>query len=370
MPAPPGALFPYMFWAHEASFASAYCLAQSGMPIPDLPGLRLEGLELLGYPTVEAQPALEARLAELYGLPQERVLTTVGASGGMHLAAQRWMSRGVTLVETPSYEPLRVLPRRAGGRVLRLERRLESGWSIDPEQVARLAAEAGEPCHLFITNPHNPSGAVLDGDTIRALAAAIEPGGGVLVCCEAYMEYAPKDELRCHAAHLAPNGVSISTLTKAYGLGALRVGWMLLGEDLAAEREHLVDLHYLTWVDPPTPSLVAGRKVLDRLPELLAPIRRVDAESRPHLDRWLRSSQAIEATVPPFGILSFPRVRGVEDTAGLARFLAEDFQVDVVPGEAFDAPGYIRVACGVPEATMVEGLVRLENGIRAWLERA
>ena len=100
------------------------------------------------------------------------------------------------------------------------------------------------------------------------------------------------------------------------------------------------------------------------------PLRVVEAESQPHLHRWLRSSSLVEATVPPFGILSFPRVRGVSDTKALATFLAQEQGVAVVPGEAFGAPGHLRVACGVPESTLVEGLVRLEAGLQAWLERA
>ena len=370
MPAPADALFPYMFWAHEESFTAPYSLAQSGMPIPDLPGFSLGGVELFGYPTVEAQPAFEAAVARLFGVEPGRVLATIGASGGMHLAAQRWFRGATVLVETPSYEPLRVLPERAGGRVVPLRRRLEAGWEVDLDEVRRFAAEVDGPCHLMLTNPHNPTGQVTSSETLQALAAAIEPTGGVLVVCEAYMEYAPRNEDRVHAPLLAQNAVGISTLTKAYGLGALRAGWMLLGEGLSSERSHLVDLHYLTWVDPPTPSLVAGTKALERLDELMQPIRTIEAESQPHLHRWLRGSSLVESTVPPFGILSFPRIRGVEDTRALATFLAERFEVGVVPGEAFDAPGHLRVACGVPEATMVEALVRLEAGLQSWLEHA
>ena len=60
---------------------------------------------------------------------------------------------------------------------------------------------------------------------------------------------------------------------------------------------------------------------------------------------------------------------GVLDSARFRYFLAEEFDVDVAAGEHFGAPGHLRVGCAVPEATMVEGLKRLENGIRAWHER-
>lgn len=361
--------FPYMFWAHTESFRSPYCLAQSGMPLPTAEWLALDAQEVLAHPGVEAQPALEARLAELFGISSARVLVTMGASGAQHLCAARWFEAGSRVaVELPSYEALRAHAARSQARLFEVQRELEAGWTLDPERVAALADAHPAPLHLVLTNPHNPSGAVLDAATLRALAGAIEPSGGVLVCNEAYMEYAPSAE-RLHAATLAPNAVSIGTLTKAYGLGPLRLGWVLLGEGLAAERERLLDLAYLTWLEPPTASLVLARRALDRLPELLQPLRQIEATSRPHLLRWLRESGAVEAHVPPFGILSFPRVRGVSDTSALQQMLAQEFEVDVVAGEHFGAPGYLRVSCGVPEATLVEGLVRLEDGIRTYLER-
>jgi len=200
---------------------------------------------------------------------------------------------------------------------------------------------------------------------LKALAHACQEHAGVLVSCEAYMEAAPGDR-REHAAVLAPNAISIGTLTKAYGLGPIRVGWLILGKGLAEERETLKDTAFLSWVDPPTASLIAAHRALDHLPELLQPLRRVEAECKPVLDRWLRETPGVEAVVPPFGIFAFPRIQGVENTLELAEFLATEHGVDVVPGEYFGAPGHLRVGCGVPLATLEGGLERLTAGLAAY----
>lgn len=369
MDAPDERLFPYMFWAHTESYSSPYCLSQSGMPLPPLEGIAPTDGELLAWAAAEAQPALEKRLAGLFALPPERVLATVGSAGAMLLAAQRWFTGGTqVLVERPRYQALAALPRAHGAEVVDLERTLENGWRVDTDEIAARVRRASGPVHVFLTNPHNPSGAVLGAEEMAAIAHAVEPSGGRLVSNEVYMEYAPSDA-RVHAAHVAPNAVSMGSLTKAYGLGPLRVGWVLFGEGLEHERELFLDRAYLAWVDPPTGSLVSGLRALDRLEEIAKILRRTEAETRPHLVRWLRESTAVEALIPPFGMMAFPRIRGVSDTRGLQRFLARDHGVDVVAGEDFDAPGFLRVGAAVPEATLVEGLVRLENGIRSWLER-
>ncbi|MBJ76360.1 MAG: hypothetical protein CMJ98_05005 [Planctomycetes bacterium] len=362
-------LFPYGDWVRTQSHGSAYSLAQSGMPLPECGWLSLHAEQICGYPTAEVLPALERRVGELFGVAPERVLTTLGAHGAMDLCARHWLRAGqLAAVETPAYQALPALLRRSGTRSFGLQRTLDSGWIPDPQALADQARRSRHPLHLFLTNPHNPSGAVLAPETLEALAAAIEPTGGVLVCNEVYMEFA-QPEQRVHAATFIPRAVSISGLTKAYGLGSLRSGWILLGEGLTDQRIHLQDQALLSYGDPPTATLNASLAALERLPELLAPVRRVESESRPHFLAWLRDSPSVLSTIPPFGITAFPRIERVQDTLGLQTLLAEEFDVDVVAGEHFGAPGHLRVGCAVPEATMVEGLKRLENGIRAWHER-
>jgi len=361
--------FPYGSWIRTESHGSSYSLAQSAMPLPESSWLSLAAEQISGYPTAEAQPAFERRVGELFGLPADRVLASMGASGAMDLCARHWLKAGqVAAVESPSYQALPALLRRSNARIFSLNRSLEQGWIPDPEALADQARRTRHPLHLFLTNPHNPSGTVLGPEVLQALVDAIEPSGGVLVCNEIYMEFAQPKQ-RVHAATFLPRAVSIGGLHKAYGLGALRCGWLLLGQGLAQDRIQLLDQAMLSWGDPPTATLQAGLASLDRLPELLAPLRRVEAESRPHLLNWLRNSPSVLSTIPPFGILAFPRIERVQDTLGLQDLLAQEFDVDVVAGEHFGAPGYLRIGCAVPEATMVEGLLRLENGIRAWHER-
>jgi len=368
--------FPYMVWAHHSAVRSAYTLTQSGMPLADSAFLDALGRFDVGHPAREALPAVEARIAELFGVDRERVIVTLGASGGMHLAALRFFRPGVRVVaDVPSYEPFRALPMYLGADLRPLRRRPENGWQVDPGEVqvllsrgARGAEAAAGPGHVFLANPHNPTGAMLDRDRMRTIAREAERVGGCLISCEVYMEYVP-NERRVHAFELAPNGISIGSLTKAYGLGPLRIGWILLGEGLAKERAHLVDMAYLAYVDPPTATLRAGRLALDRLGDLLRPLRVIEKESRPIWERWLSNTPGVRSTIPEFGIIAFPSIDGVEDTFALSEYLAAEHGVDVVPGEFFGSAGHLRISCGVPAATLAEGLARLERGIAAFRKR-
>ena len=92
----------------------------------------------------------------------------------------------------------------------------------------------------------------------------------------------------------------------------------------------------------------------------------MEAECRPHLVRWLTETDGVTGPPPRFGLAAFPRIEGVDDTLALARYLAREFGVDVVPGEFFGLRGHVRVGFGVPEETLREGLERLTRGIEAF----
>lgn len=361
----PSLAFPYMVWAHTHTARTRCVLTQSGVPIADTQFLDVLGRMDLSHATAEALPAVEERLAERFGVARERVLVVPGASGGMHACAQTWFRAPSRVVaDLPSYEPFRALPLVFGAELKPLARRLEDGWRIDPADVRQLLASGRGPGHVFLANPHNPTGAMLSRAEIAAIAAEAARTGGVLVSCEVYMEYVPRDRA-VHAFEAAPNGVTIGSLTKAYGLGSLRMGWIVLGEGLVKERARVLDSIYLTHVDPPTPTLRAAAVALDRLDALLEPARRFARESRPIWERWLTSTEGVEATVPEHGIIAFPRLTGIDDTLAFCEELVRDHGVDVVPGEFFGLPGHVRVGCGTTPAVLEDGLARLSKGLQA-----
>ncbi|MCY2960620.1 MAG: pyridoxal phosphate-dependent aminotransferase [Planctomycetota bacterium] len=360
--------FPYMVWARTRSGDARFSMTQSGMPPAD-PALLGPAPEVeLGH----AGPVLsevEAAIARRFGVPADRVVATIGASGGLQACAWAWFRPGTRVVaDAPSYEPFRALPQRLGADLRVLERRLEDGWQIDPADVRRRLGAGPGRGHVFLANVHNPTGAQLGKERLAAIAREAERAGGILVSCDIYAEYEP-DAARVDAFRCAPNAVSIGSLTKAYGLGSLRIGWVVLGEGVAADVHALRDATYLGWVDAPIASLRLGLRALDRLPRLLEPYHELVRTTRPAWSRWLTQTEGVRALVPDHGIIAFPRIEGAADTFALADFLLREHEVGVVPGEFFGMAGHVRVGMGLPAREMEEALDRLTRGIAAWRAR-
>jgi aspartate/methionine/tyrosine aminotransferase len=357
-----------MVFARQGGGDATWSLIQSGMPAADPARLGPPvafGPADLDFAGAEALPRLQERLGAHLDVPPERVIVTVGASSAMLILALRFFRGARVAVELPSYQPLRVLPELCGGEPRPLVRRPEDGWTIEPDAVRAALAQGSGPGHVFLTTPHNPSGAVLEPERLTVLAAEAERAGGVLLSCEVYLEYAPRAARRS-AVHLAPNTVAIGSFTKAYGLGALRLGWMALGEGLADERERLEDHAFLDYVDPPTPILRLGIRAAERLDQLRAPYERFVRESRPLLARWLEETPGVSGAPPVHGLICFPRIEGVDDTLALQEHLVRAHDVDAVPGEYFGVPGHLRIGYGLEPEVLREALERLAAGITSY----
>jgi aspartate/methionine/tyrosine aminotransferase len=165
---------------------------------------------------------------------------------------------------------------------------------------------------------------------------------------------------------LAPNVISIGSFTKAYGLGALRLGWIALGEGVAEDRARLEDAAFLDYVDPPTPILRLGVRAARQLDRLREPYERLRRESRPILARWLEETPGVEGQAPEHGLICFPRIEGVRDTLALHEYLVREHDVGVVPGEYFGAGGHVRVGYALEPHRLREALERLAAGINAF----
>ncbi len=361
----PSLRFPYMVFARDSIGAAPCSLILSGMPAPD-PALLGAELPDLGF-AGDALQALQERLGEHLGVAPERVLVTVGASSAMLLLALTYLRGARTAAETPSYQPLRVLPGFVGGSCATFERRPDEGWALDPERVRAAlgrAGPAGSPGHVLVTSPHNPSGRTVPAQELERLAGVAADEGGLLISCEIYMEYAPRSE-RYSVVHLAPNTISVGSFTKAYGLGALRLGWIVLGDDVTADRARIEDAAFLDYVDPPTPILRMGIRALEQLPALRAPYERFLQECRPRLVDWLEANPHVVGRAPDHGLIAFPKLPGIEDTLAFRELALREHGVDVVPGEYFGAPGHVRIGFGLEPPVLDEALRRLTGALEA-----
>lgn len=310
----------------------------------------------------DGNPFAQAALAGRYGLAPDQIITTTGATAALSLVLRTLLQPGdEVLAEQPGFDIHSRMIAEAGGH-LRAFIRPAPDFGIDLEALK--AALTPRTRVVIVTNLHNPSGVYLPPDTLAAAAKVLEPSGAVLVVDEVYADFAG-DRGDPPAACLGPNLVTVSSLTKVFGLFSLKFGWLcadagLVGRIRAGVPDGDMGVSKLT-------HAIAARVLEDPAP-FEAHWRTTLAQTRAHVvaaARELSGAGLLQGELPPYGCMYFPRVVGVDDTLGLARRLFDRHGVLVAPGEYFGAPGHIRIGFGADPPMIAEGLRRLNEGLRA-----
>jgi aspartate/methionine/tyrosine aminotransferase len=264
------------------------------------------------------------------------------------------------LIEQPAYEPLISLALFLGASVTRFDRRHASGFALDPREVERAISKRTKL--VVITNLHNPSSALADETALRQVGEAARGAGARVLVDEVYLEAAFVQSHRGafrSAIHLGREFVVTSSLTKAYGLGGLRCGWILAEPELAKKIWRLNDLFD---VIPAHPAETLSVVALKRLVQVSVHARAILEANRPLARRFLESRDDLECAVPQFGTVMFPRLK-TGSVARLCSILREKYATAVVPGEFFEMPGHFRLGIGCDPEMFAGGIERLGEAL-------
>lgn len=349
----------YLEWAKLHSEAK-FNLATSGIqsyPLAEL-GVRIEDLEICG-PTKYGWEPLQERLARKCGVTPDQVVVANGTAMANHLAMAALIAPGDdVLVEEPTYGPMLEVPSYLGANLIRFPRRVENDFRVDPDDVRQRLTEKTRL--IVLTNLHNPSGALIDEETLRTLGALAARVGARVLVDEAYLDMVYDPPVRS-AALLGPEFVVTTSLTKAYGLSGLRCGYILAEPELATRIWRLDDLFAAS------PVHVAERlsvMALDALERIRDRARGILAANRKPLEAFYAGCDAVAGFRSPWGTVSFPKLlQGSVDE--FCKVLREKYETSVVPGRYFEMPDHFRVGIGGDPAMTAEGLERLGAALRA-----
>mgnify|MGYP000891396444 CR=1 FL=1 len=169
---------------------------------------------------------LGAMLASRNGVGPQRVLVTAGADDALQRLCRVMLEPGRrALMTRPTFEMIPRLVRAVGGAAD------EVAWMDGPLPLnAMIERITPETSIIFVVSPNNPTGSVASVQDIRALSAAAP--NALIVLDHAYVEFAEEDLTR--EVLRLPNVAVTKTLSKAWGLAGLRVGYLLASPEVIA----------------------------------------------------------------------------------------------------------------------------------------
>lgn len=296
-----------------------------------------------------------------YRVKPEQIVTTTGVTSALSMIVKALAKPGdEVLIERPGFDLLTSIAREAGAKVAFMGRPAPE-FKIDIGALARQLTSRTKLA--IVTNLHNPSGTHLTPDEIQAIANILASVGAALVVDEVYADFA-RPVYSEPAATLAPNIISTNSLTKVFGLHALKCGWMIASPELLARIQNDSaegDLGISKLSHAVAAHVLESASVFDKR------WQKILAATRPVMNRHIAAMRAdglIEGELPEFGCMYFPKIRSADDTLALARTLWHRDGILVAPGEYFGAPGHVRIGFGGDEAELDRDLTRFHRALK------
>jgi aspartate/methionine/tyrosine aminotransferase len=330
-------------------------LSDIGVSIPDI--------KLL-YGEHRGDPALRKLVADQEpGLTADHVLMTAGAAGALFLISTTLLSEKDHLVVVrPNYATNIETPRAIGCEISYIDLKFENGFAIDLQQVE--AALRPNTRTISVTCPHNPTGTILARADLDRLIAMAERHGCTLLVDETYRDLSYGAKLPS-AASLSKRAISVASLSKAYGIPGIRVGWLItqdaaLYERLLAAKEQIAICG----------SVLDEAVALQMLQSRDAFLGRVLPEMRVRLDivqEWIDREPLVDWVRPSGGVVGFPRlnVPASFDADAFYKTLLDEHGTYVGPGHWFEMPKtFFRVGFGWPTvAELRSGLQGISSAL-------
>jgi capreomycidine synthase len=324
-----------------------------GLSQAELDNIVFEDSRTLGAP--DLRKAIACRWGD--GDP-ERVIATHGSSEAIFLIMNALIRKGdEVLVLDPCYQQLYSIAESVGCRLKTWPLRFEQGFIPDVEEAAGLITPR---TRMVVVNfPHNPTGASLTLEQQAHLIKAAERAGAYLLWDAAFAELTYEAPPLPDATLFYERAISLGTLSKAFGLPGLRVGWCLTSPEVLPLCAHIRD--YVTLHLSPLVEYIAQR-VIESTELIVAPRLQRARRNLGVVAEWVSRNRDMVVWVrPQGGVCAFVRLRGVADVDDFCRRLAEQFRVLLVPGSCFNRPDHVRLGFGGPTQELEDGLSRLST---------
>lgn len=351
----------------ETGYDTIACnLAESSIRDRVLGDLGLDidiGRTVLLYGDHRGHPGFRALLAAESGCAVDQVLLTPGAAGALFIVATTLLSAGDHLVVLrPNYATNIETPRAIGCDISFVDLSFERGWRYDASDIAR--AMTPRTRLVSITTPHNPTGTLLERAALQEIATLVESRGAHLLVDETYRDLSAT-QARPFATTLGERVISVASLSKAYGLPGLRIGWLLTRDRelnlkfLAAKEQILITGAVL--------DEEIGFRVYRRRTEELGRIAAEVSRRRSAVGEWLQGEPRMEWVEPSGGVVAFPRIRS-DAGVDLQRFYATltgEYKTWVGPGHWFEQDDrYMRIGFGWPKSQeLTDGLGNISRAL-------
>lgn len=316
----------------------------------------------LYHPQANGIIELRERIASLYpGTAPDNVLVTSGAAQANFTSIWTLLEPDDEIVVMlPNYMQIWGIAHNFRLHVKTFNLKEELNWAVDLDELN--SAVTDKTKLIAVCSPNNPSGHIMTPEEMDAIVAATDRVGAWLLADEIYAgAERTTDEVTPSFWGRYERVLAIGSMSKAYGMPGLRIGWIVSTEDMVEEiwaRQEYVTIG----------SAILGNKLAayalspEVRPRILARTRDYVRKGYDHFELWAKSHGDLFDWVPPqAGPIVFARYNADVNSTELCMRLIHEYGVEIVPGDHFGLDGHLRISFGLPEDYLLEGLARVHQ---------
>ncbi|MDX3000821.1 pyridoxal phosphate-dependent aminotransferase [Kribbella solani] len=322
-----------------------------------------------GLPELKQAIAVKTKRDSGYEIEPSQVLVTNGGKHAVYNAFATLLDPGdEVLLPAPYWTTYPEAIRLAGGVPVEVLADETQNYSVTVEQLE--AARTPRTKALLFCSPSNPTGAVDAPEAITAIGRWALEHDLWVITDEIYEHLTYGDasftSIPVAVPELADRTVVLNGVAKTYAMTGWRVGWMIGPKDVIKAATNLQS-HQTSNV-----CNIAQRAALAAVSGDLSAVDEMKLafdRRRRTMVRMLNEIPGVECPEPTGAFYAYPSVKGVlgkqiagrtpKSSAELADLILDEAEVAVVPGEAFGAPGYLRLSYALGDADLAEGLSRI-----------
>lgn len=352
-------------WFDRYQYEIDYDIGESAVKTLSVKDIEID-LEkvLLRYGYHSGNPALRETIAEQYtGLSGDQIIVTTGASEANFIVVSALVKPGDhVIIEHPNYPSLYEVPRSLGCNVSLFNLKFENRFRPDLEELKKMITP--ETKLVSLTHPNNPTGSMISEEDLQEVINLVESNDIFLLFDETYRHLASDENLLPPAASLSPKVISISSMSKCYGLPGIRTGW------LATKNQSILDsavaIREQLSISNNTLSEEIALSVLKRKEKFLGNAGSRIEQNRKLVAGWMFKQSDFEWIYPEAGVVCFPRIKKhvKVEPEKLFRLLAEKYRTFVVPGRCFEMDeSHFRIGFGADAGEIEVGLSNLNKAL-------
>jgi aspartate aminotransferase len=329
------------------------------------------------YTPANGTPELRAAVArwyqKAYGIryAPEQVLISNGAKHSIHDVLATTVGPGdEVIIPSPYWVSYSDLVEMTGAKFILVDTTMDGGFKMTPDQLR--AALTPHSRLLMLNSPSNPTGSVYTRQELEALADVVLNSNLAVLSDEIYERLVYADaRATCFATlrpHLAERTITVSGASKTYAMTGWRVGWALGPSHVI---KAMGNVQSQQTGCPCSISQAAALAALEGEQDCVEKMRREFEARRDLLCKRLAAMPGIRCPLPGGAFYAFFNVQAhfgrtlggkkVADSASFCQAALESAHVNLVPGSAFGAEGYVRLSFAASREQLSGGLERLEQ---------